>query len=130
MTDTENKHKNSDLRIVSPQDSADLDRFVDFPWQLYDENYPLWVPSLREQEKILLTQDKHPFWEKAVGRLFMAFRGDELVGRITAVIDENYNVYAKQRFGAWGFFECREDNEAAFSLFAAAEPRLTHYGLT
>lgn len=90
--------------------------FVDLAWDVH-RDHPLWVPPLRHQELELLTPGRHPYWEHAEGELFLAMRGETIVGRIAAVLDRNYNAYADQRCGAWGFFECRNDPAAAHALF-------------
>lgn len=103
--------------VVTPvRTEQDLALFVDLPWAIY-EQYPLWVPPLKSQERELLTPGKHPYWENAEGQLFLVRRGERLVGRIAAVLDRNYNAYAGQKCGAWGFFECENDPEAAHALF-------------
>ena len=46
-------------------------------------------------------------------------RGDKAIGRIVAIDDDVYNNYANEKCGAWGFFECFNDKEAAHALFDA-----------
>ena len=106
-------------RIVPVDSKEQLTTFVDLPWKIY-RDHPLWVPPLKSQERDLLTPGKHPYWEQAEGRLFLALRDDVPVGRIAAVEDRNYNAYAQERCGAWGFFECEDDAAAAHGLFEAA----------
>ncbi|MCU0242197.1 MAG: acyl-CoA N-acyltransferase, partial [Vicinamibacteria bacterium] len=108
---------------------ADLRRFVDCAWDIYrDDRY--WVPPLRSEIKRLLNPKRHPFWQFAERELFLAWRGDTVVGRIAAIVDENSNTYQKLRMGVWGFFECRNDPEAAAALFQAAEAWARGKGLT
>lgn len=104
--------------VKAVQTPQDLSVFVDLPWAIY-RDYPLWVPPLKSQDRELLTPGKHPYWEHAEGQLFLVWRGERVVGRIAAVVDRNYNAYAQQRCGAWGFFECEDDPEAAHALFEA-----------
>ena len=107
------------LRIVAVRDEASLDNFVALPWAIH-ARHPLWVPPLRSQDKALLTPGKHPFWNAARRELFLAMRGNEIAGRIAAIVDDKANAYAGERCGAIGFFECQQDKEAAFALFASA----------
>ncbi|MCX6349389.1 MAG: N-acetyltransferase [Candidatus Aureabacteria bacterium] len=90
---------------------------------------PCWVPPLLMVEKALLTPGKNPFWEHAERGLFLAFRGDEPVGRIAAIRDRDFIVYHRTPTGYFGFFECLDDPEAARALFAAAEGWLMGRGL-
>ncbi len=108
----------AELRIIPVSNNTEKDRFIELPWTLY-KDYPLWVPPIKKQERTLLTPGAHPYWENAKGQLFLALRGNTPVGRIAAIVDHNYNRYTNQRCGAWGFFECAHDKEAAHALFAA-----------
>ena len=57
-------------------------------------------------------------------------RGTEPIGRIAAIIDRNYNQFHQERIGAWGFFECLDDQAAADALYAAAEDWVRQRGMT
>ncbi len=153
------------LSIIPVSKEAELDSFVSLPWHIYAHADP-WVPPLKKDEKSLLTKGAHPYWEHARGQLFLAVRAEEgthgapkhrpdyrpnyrIVGRIAAIIDDNYNNYAHARTaehtasdddtsllrddeicGAWGFFECENDREAAHALFEAAAQWLKEHGAT
>ncbi len=108
----------AELQIIEVTTKAQMDTFIALPRKIY-ANAPLWVPPLEKEERALLTPGAHPYWEHATGQMFLALRGSEAVGRIAAILDENYNTYAKERCGAWGFFECEDDTEAAHALFLA-----------
>ena len=107
------------VQIVPVTTPQLLETFVDLPWSIYRESDP-WVPSLRKDDISLLTPGRHPFWETARRELFLAFRDSRPVGRIAAIVDDKANAYAGERCGAIGFFECQQDKETAFALFASA----------
>ena len=69
----------------------------------------------------LLDPSKHPFWKFSERELYLARRGPETVGRIAAIVDGNNNQYHNEKMGVWGFFECRNDPEAAAELFKTVE---------
>lgn len=122
------------VRIETVRDSAALDEFVRMPWQIYGGKpraYPLWVPNLASKDRELLDPDRHPFWQNARRELFLARSSADgrLLGRIAAIVDNDYNEYAKVRCGAFGFFECRNDPVAARALFAVAEAWLRDQGM-
>ena len=108
----------SDIELIEVQNAGQMRMFLELPHAVHRE-HPLWVPPLRSQERDLLTPGKHPFWENAEGRLFLALRGGTPVGRIAAFRDHKANAYAGRIIGAWGFFECRNDLPAAHALFDA-----------
>lgn len=115
------------ISLLAVETDAQMSTFIDLPWDIYRE-YPLWVPPLKRQDRLLLTPGKHPYWERAERQLFLALRDGKAVGRIVAILDHNYNENAGEHCGAWGFFECQNDREAAHALFAAAQDWLGERG--
>ena len=105
----------AELSIIPVNTAEDLDRFVELPWSIYTPD-SLWVPNLKKQDRELLSPGEHPFWKTARRELFLALRDGRPLGRIAAIVDEKYNAYAGERCGAFGFFECRDDHEAAHAL--------------
>jgi GNAT superfamily N-acetyltransferase len=102
--------------------------FVEFPYRFYRDD-PNWVPPLRRDVKFTLGK-KNPFWLHAERALFLARRGGEVVGRVAAIRDDDYIAFSGQRCGYFGFFECREDGEAAGALWEASASWLRARGLT
>ncbi|MDE7371681.1 MAG: hypothetical protein K2N07_08090, partial [Desulfovibrio sp.] len=116
-------------RIEPVSTSEEFSAFIDLPWRILG-HFPLWVPPLKSEDRALLTPGKHPFWETARRELFLAWRDGRPVGRIAAIVDEKYNAYAGQSCGAFGFFDCEDDPEAAHGLLAAARDWLAREGMT
>lgn len=119
----------SEIEISTVSNRRDLDHFIDLSWKIYegDDN---WVPPLKKQVRSLLDTAVHPFWKFSERELFLAWRGSEVVGRIAAIIDHNYNSFHDEKMGAWGFFECLDCPEAAAALFSAAEIWTSGKGMT
>jgi hypothetical protein len=117
------------IEIRPVRTRAHLKAFIDLAWEVYAGD-PLWVPPPRSELAHLLTPGKHPFWAFSRRELFLAWRGDRPVARIAAIVDENHNSRHQERMGAWGFFECPNDPEAASALFQAAERWLTAEGMS
>jgi GNAT superfamily N-acetyltransferase len=109
---------NTSIRPV--KNKADLNKFIRFPWKIYKGNSH-WVPPLIKDVKFKLDRKKHPFFENARMELFIAERGNEILGRIVAIINERYNEFHKEQLGFFGMFECVDDVETARLLFNAAE---------
>ncbi len=61
--------------------------------------------------------------------MFVARRGGDPVGRITAQIDHEHNRYHSERTGFFGFFESTDDPVVARALTAAAEDWLKERGM-
>jgi hypothetical protein len=119
----------SDLDIVQIQTRSELKQFIDLPWKIYPRDC-LWVPPLKRQVRKLLDTRKHPFWKFSEQALFLARRGAQVVGRVAGIIDNNHNRYHNEQAGAWGFFECQNDQEAARCLLSAVEDWARSKGMT
>jgi GNAT superfamily N-acetyltransferase len=79
------------------------------------------VPPLLSERKRHLDRSKNPFFEHAEAEYFLAWRGGEPVGRITAHVDHRLNEFQNNRWGQFGFFESERDPETAEALLATAE---------
>ncbi len=112
---------------------ADKKLFVDLPFRLY-ANDPNWVPPLKDEVHGLITPGKNPWFEHGEAQLFLAERGGQVVGRISAHIDQlALTQPVEQGFGPgtgfWGLFEA-EDEDVAKALIAAAEGWLRDKSMT
>ncbi|HET9058087.1 MAG TPA: hypothetical protein VFN30_14680 [Chitinophagaceae bacterium] len=96
-----------------------LKEFIDFPHKLYqdDKNY---VPELFIAQRDLLTPGKHPFHEHSEVKLFLAYQGGQIKGRIAAILNKNHNQFNNTSDGFFGFFDCEDDPSVSSKLFEAA----------
>lgn len=117
----------SRIEIISVCSGKERAAFIKFPWRIY-ANDPAWVPPLIIERKEFLDRKKHPFYRHGDATLFLARRGREIVGRIMASDDPNYNALHQTNVGCFGLFECIEDVEVASGLFRAAESWLRDRG--
>ena len=111
---------------------ADTKAFVDLPYRLYASD-PNWVPPLKNEAYGLITPGKNPWFEHGEAQLFLAERGGQVVGRISAHIDHLALTQPPEQgmgpgVGNWGLFEA-EDAETASALIAAAEDWLRAKGM-
>ena len=115
------------IEISTVQSRRDGDAFIKFPWRIY-ANDPAWVPPLVIERKEFLDRKKHPFYRHGDAALFLAKRSREIVGRIMASDDPNYNALHQTNVGCFGLFECIDDVDVASALFEAAEGWLRERG--
>lgn len=104
--------------------------FIKFPWRIYQDD-PAWVPPLIIERKAFLDRARHPFYEHGDAALFLARsrgRGSEIVGRIMASDDPNYNALHRTNVGCFGLFECIDNVDLAAALFDAAANWLRQKG--
>jgi len=105
---------------VSPvRNYPDRNAFIKFPWRIYEHDLA-WVPPLILERKAFLDRKRHPFYRHGDAALFLARRDGEIVGRIMASDDPNYNALHQSNIGCFGLFESLDDVDIANALFAAA----------
>jgi GNAT superfamily N-acetyltransferase len=105
-----------------------LKTFIKFPWRIYRHD-PNWVPPLILDQLQFFTPGKNPYFSHSTAQLFMAFRGDEPVGRISAHENNQHIQAHKDGAGFFGFFECIDDHAVANALFGVASTWLGERGL-
>jgi GNAT superfamily N-acetyltransferase len=105
----------------------DLDRFIKLPMRLRRDD-PQWVAPLIFERRQFLDRSKNPYFEHADAEYFLAERGGEVVGRITAQVDRRWDEFQGGNDGMFGFFECEDDPAAAGALFEAADGWLRERG--
>lgn len=109
----------SPVTVRKVENAADFQAFFEFPWTLY-KNDPNWVPPLLSMRRDLLDKQKNPGWEYMEGDYFAAWRGDQIVGTITAFINHRHNEFHQEHIGWFGTFEVYDDQEAATALLKTA----------
>src|SRR4051812_16199251 len=115
------------MKIVQVNSKKELGAFIDFPHDLYKDD-PNYVPELFIAQRDLLT--KHPFHKHNKLQCFLAYDGDQIVGRIAAILNNAHNEYNKANDGFFGFFDCINDQETANMLLKVASEWLKDKGVT
>lgn len=115
------------VQVRPVADKSELNTFIKLPWRIY-RNEPRWVAPLLFDRKRFLDRKRNPFFKHAEVELFLAWRGETPVGRISAQVDRNFNEFQHHEWGMFGFFECENDPEAAQALLSAAEAWLRERG--
>ena len=118
----------ANISIRRVANKADRKAFVDLAWDVYKDD-PCWVPPLKDEVHGLLDPKKNPWFGHGRAELWLAERGGEIVGRISAQVDDLVQVHMRPGTGQWGMFEALEE-EAAAALIATAEDWLRGEGMT
>jgi hypothetical protein len=107
------------LQIRSVSSKSDLRTLIRFPWQVYRDD-PNWVPYLYFDRQGFFDRQKHPFFEFADVQFFVAWRGDQPVGTIAAIVNHRHNEFHQEQAAHFGVFEVLRDQEAAVGLLETA----------
>ena len=119
----------SGLKLIAVETAADRTRFVDLVWRLY-ANDPHWVPPLKSEVKGLIGGIKsNPWFGHAEAQFWMVERDGQIVGRISAQVDQLVLQHMGAGIGHWGMFECIDDQAVADLLIDTAENWLRSKGM-
>jgi len=116
------------IRPIELGNRRQLKTFIKFPWRIYGHD-PNWVPPLILDQLQFFTPGKNPYFSHSTAQLFMAFRGGEPVGRISAHENNQHIQVHRDGAGFFGFFECIDDQAVATALFDVASTWLGERGL-
>ncbi len=112
-----------------------LRQFARVPWMLHAGD-PHWIPPLTAEllgSRLLgltgLLTPEHPYHRHAEVTHFLARRGRQLIGRLSAAVNHRYNEHYDERLGFFGFFECAQDGEAAQAMLDGAAEWLARRGM-
>lgn len=105
---------------ISPvHTTAERDAFIRFQLDHY-KNDPLYVAPIVAERREFLDRRTNPFLQHAEVELYLARRNGEIVGRIAAVNDPQYNHFHNTEYGFFGMFESIDDPAVAIALLDAA----------
>jgi hypothetical protein len=120
---------NAALRIVPVETQAQWHDFHHLLFKIYAQD-PKWVAPLLLERKFHFQAKHNPFFQHAKAAFFLAYRGKEPVGRITAQIDQLHLERYNDATGHFGFLEAVDDAEVFAALIAKAEDWLREQGMT
>ena len=100
--------------IKQVRTKKDLKAFVKFPFRLYKSS-KYWVPPIVSQEIKTFSKKENPVFNDAEATLFLAYKDNEIVGRIAAIInwlEVNGQNQKKMRFGWFDVIDNAEVTKA------------------
>lgn len=95
------------ITIKEIHSKKELVQFVKFPFKLYKDS-KFWVPPIIKKELETFDKEKNPIFKDAEARFFMAYKNDEIVGRVVSIInwlEVNGQNQKKMRFGWFDFID-------------------------
>lgn len=113
---------------VRPADSkADREAFLRLPSRLY-RNDPCWVAPLLFERRSTIAPG-NPVFEHLRWQPFLAWRGDQVVGRISAQVDTLVQTVRGEDIGYYGLLEAEDDPAVFSALLLTAEQWLRDNGM-
>jgi GNAT superfamily N-acetyltransferase len=116
------------LKIVAVETARQWRDFHHLLFKVYRDD-PQWVAPLLIERKFHFMPKHNPYFKHARAVFFLAYRGGEAVGRITAQIDQLHLDRYNDATGHFGFIEALDDAEVFAALLAAAEGWLRGQGM-
>ena len=121
--------QNPDGRLIIQPVSGrkQLKEFIALPHRLY-ANEPNWTAPLWFEQRHRYSQ-KNPFFRHATWQAWLVRRNDQVVGRISAQIDELFEDPGGERVGFFGSIEAEDDPQIFALLLNTAEQWLREQGI-
>ncbi len=107
------------IRIVPVEGRRALDNFIRIPWPIYAKD-AYWVPPLFIERGQHLSKN-NPYFAHADVQLWIAYRDEKPVGRISAQIDTFHLARYQDQTGFFGMLEAQDDVEVFDALLKTAE---------
>jgi hypothetical protein len=91
---------------------SDVKKFKEFPFELY-KGCDYWVPTMDSEITLALDRNKHPFYKHSEADFFIVETERQVIGRIGAIYNQNYNHFTKSSIGFFYYFDTVDDLEVS-----------------
>ncbi len=107
--------KTNPVELKKVVTKKDLKRFIAFQNQLYKGN-KFFCPQMQMDEMKTLSRDKNPAFDFCEAEYWLAFRGNEIVGRIAGIINHKANERWNEKLVRFGWIDFVDDHEVSQKL--------------
>jgi hypothetical protein len=101
---------------IDTTSKSQVERFVQYHYSLY-KDCPQWVPPFRDDIKLMLNRNKHPYYERSDADFFIALKDGEIAARIAIMENRPFNEYHKVKKAQFYLFDANNDQEVVNALF-------------
>jgi predicted GNAT family acetyltransferase len=108
------------IEIKQVKTRKDIKAFIFLPEKIH-AGRANWVPPIYMDERKYFDPKKNKAFGYCEAVLLLAFRGNDLVGRVMGIINNRFNEYRKVRIARFGCLEAREDPEVVHVLLDRVE---------
>ena len=120
--------KNKELRITLVESKSDLDSFIKVPEAIFRQD-PAWVTPLVIERRMHLSAKTNPYFKHGRWQAWIAWRGEQAVGRISAQIDSLYLDRYNDNTAFFGMLDAEDNPETFRLLFETAEKWLKNQNI-
>lgn len=116
------------ITIKEVKTKKELKQFIRFNYEMYKDN-PYSVPDILE-DMMDTFSEKNPAMEFCEAIYFLAYKEDEIVGRICGIINHKANTRWEQKMVRFGYIDFIDDEEVSRALIDAVEQWGRSKGMT
>lgn len=118
------------MQVLPVQDSKTVKEFLNVARTIY-KNDSNWICPLDNDVEAVFDKEKNPFFKHGICiRWILKDKDGVTIGRVAAFVNEKKAHQYEQPTGGLGFFECINDQSAAFKLFDTAKKWLQEQGMS
>jgi GNAT superfamily N-acetyltransferase len=117
------------MKLVEVKTSSHIKAFHQLPFSIYRSN-SAWVPHLKQDIEKVFDPAQNKFFRHGEAIRWLLYNdANKVIGRVAAFVHKKTAKSFKQPTGGLGFFECIDDQNAAFKLFDACKIWLQERGM-
>lgn len=117
------------INVKEVKSKKDLKKFIYLP-EIIHADHETWVHPIYMDEWTYFDEKKNKAFSYSDTILLLAYRGEEVAGRIMGIINRRYNEYKKEKTARFGYLETWEDEEVVHALLEAVEDWARKKGMT
>lgn len=103
------------ITIQEAKTKKELTDYIKFPFSLYKNN-KYWVPPIIADELETFDKTKNPAFENAEAYFYIAYKNNQIVGRIAAIINWSEVNDQQKKKVRFGWFDVIDDIEVTKAL--------------
>ena len=108
------------ITIKKVTTKKELKKFIRFNYELYKNN-PYSVPDLYDDMLNTFNPEKNPAFEFCEAEYFLAYKGEEIVGRVAGIINHRANDTWNKKEVRFGWLDFIDEEEVSSALLKAVE---------
>ncbi|MFN8254795.1 MAG: N-acetyltransferase [Bacteroidales bacterium] len=110
----------SDVLIKEVKSKKELKQFVDFQNILFKGNR-YFVPSIKKNVIETFNKKENPAFDFCDVKLWLAYRGNKISGRIAGIINHAYNAKKNEKYIRFGWLDFTDDKDILIALINTVE---------